>query len=72
MPVVVAMLLPETGDDGMSPIGVVAICVGLLLAVGFVGYCVLRASARANDEAEAMERQLITDRLARTSEDKTR
>lgn len=54
----------------MSPIDVVALCVGLLV-VGFVGYCVLRASARANDEAERLERQLIADRLARISEDKT-
>jgi cytoskeletal protein RodZ len=61
---VVAMLLPETGDDGMSPIGVVAICVGLLLAVGFVGYCVLRAAGRAEEEAEALEqRMLMVERL---------
>lgn len=56
----------------MSPVAEIAICVGLLLIVGFVGYCVLRASARAEEEAAAMERQLITDRLARISEDKTR
>ena len=72
MPVVVAMLLPETGDDGMSLIAGIVIGVVLLLIVGFVGYCVLRAAGRAEEEAAAMERQLITDRLARISEDKTR
>lgn len=41
----------------MSPIGVVAICVVLLLIVGFVGYCVLRAAGRAEEEAAERERR---------------
>lgn len=55
----------------MSPVDIVALCVGLLV-VGYVIYRVLEISALANQEAEELERQLIADRLARISEDKTR